>query len=143
LIYAFTGKQAGFILSKSDVHLEPLNLAHCYPTSHPGNLQLNLVPTYVSSPLLPFAKAAVDIHVTNFFSPQSLGDSSYMVSIIKHLQKAEQAKFCGPRVSTTSTFVNGEMVVRALNKSNTLLIPFIVDPFGSLGPIANCFLVGT
>jgi hypothetical protein len=23
-----SGKQAGFILSKSDVHLEPLNLAH-------------------------------------------------------------------------------------------------------------------
>jgi hypothetical protein len=34
------------------------------------------------------------------------------------------------------------MVVRALNESNTLLIPFIVDPFGGLGPIANCFLFG-
>jgi hypothetical protein len=96
LIHAFTGKQAGFILSKSDVHLEPLNLAHCYPTSRPSDLQLNLVPTYVSSPLLPFAKAAVDVHVTNSFSSQSVGDLSYMVSITKHLQKAEQAKFHGP-----------------------------------------------
>jgi hypothetical protein len=89
---------------------------------------------------LPFAKAAVDVRVTNSFSSQSVGDSSYTVSITKHLQKAEQAKFCGPSISTTSTFVNGEMVVRALNESNTLLIPFIVDPFGGLGPIANRFL---
>jgi hypothetical protein len=97
LIHAFTGKQAGFILSKSDVHLEPLNLAHCYPTSRrPGDLQRDLVPTYVSSPLLPFAKAAIDVHdVTNSFSSQSVGDLSYTVSITKHLQKAEQAKFHG------------------------------------------------
>jgi hypothetical protein len=91
---------------------------------------------------LPFAKAAVDVRVTNSFSSQSVGDSSYTVSITKHLQKAEQAKFRGPSISTTSTFVNGKMVVRALNESNTLLIPFIVDPFGSLGPIANHFLFG-
>jgi hypothetical protein len=96
----------------------------------------------MSSPLLPFAKAAIDVRVTNSFSSQSVGDSSYTVSITKHLQKAEQAKFRGPSVSTTSTFVNGKMVVRALNESNTLLIPFIVDPFGSLSPIANCFLFG-
>jgi hypothetical protein len=89
---------------------------------------------------LPFAKAAIDVHVTNSFSSQSVGDSSYTVSITKHLQKAEQAKFCGLSVSNTSTFVNGEMVVRALNESNTLLIPFIVDPFGGLGPITNRFL---
>jgi hypothetical protein len=144
LIDAFTGKQAGFILSKSDVHLEPLNLnlAHCYLTSCPGDLQVNLVPTYMSSPLLPFAKAAVDTCVTKSFSSQSVGDSSYTVSVIKHLQKAEQAKFHGPSISTASTLVNGEMVVHALNKSNTLLIPFIVDLFGSLGPIANHFLYG-
>jgi hypothetical protein len=96
----------------------------------------------MSSPLLPFAKAAIDVRVTNSFSSQSVGESSYMVSITKHLQKAEQAKFRGPSVSTTSTFVNGKMVVRALNESNTLLIPFIVDPFGSLSPIANRFLFG-
>jgi hypothetical protein len=96
----------------------------------------------MSSPLLPFAKAAVDTCVTKSFSSQSVGDSSYTVSVIKHLQKAEQAKFHGPSVSTASTLVNGETVVHALNKSNTLLIPFIVDLFGSLGPIANHFLYG-
>ncbi len=34
------------------------------------------------------------------------------------------------------------MVIRALNESNTVFMPFIVDPFGGLGPIANALLFG-
>jgi hypothetical protein len=121
---------------------QPLNLAQCYPTSRPGNLQLDLAPTYVSSPLLPLAKAEFDVWVTGSFSSHSVGDSSYMASITKYLQTAEQEKFCGLTVNNVSTFVNGEMVIWALNASNTLLIPFIIDPLGALGPIANWFLFG-
>ena len=38
--------------------------------------------------------------------------------------------------------MNGEMVIRALNDTDTVLLPFIVDPFGGLGPIATAFLFG-
>jgi hypothetical protein len=60
-----------------------------------------------------------------------------MASVAKHLPTAEQEKFHGPTVNNVSTFVNGEMVIRVLNESNALLIPFIIDPFGALGPIAQ------
>jgi hypothetical protein len=96
----------------------------------------------VPSPLLPFAKVADGIRVMGSFYPLSSGDSSYMVSITKHQQKAEQEKFCGPSVNAANTFVNGEMIIHALNNSNTLLLPFAIDPFGSLGPLANHFLFG-
>jgi hypothetical protein len=69
-------------------------------------------------------------------------DTSYTASVTKHLQIAEKEKFRGPSVNTAHTFVNGEMVIRALNDSNTILIPFIVNPFDGLGPIANRFLFG-
>jgi hypothetical protein len=93
-----TGIQAGLINSKTDVHWEPLNLAQCYPTSHPGDLQLDVAPapSYITPPLLPFAKAAIDVNVINSFSSQSVGDSSYTASITKHLQIAEKEKLCGP-----------------------------------------------
>jgi len=65
-----------------------------------------------------------------------------MVSITKHQQKAEQEKFRGPSVNTAHTFVNGEMVIRVLNDSHTLLLPFIIDPFRGLEPLANHFLFG-
>jgi hypothetical protein len=99
-----------------------------------------LAPTYVSSPLLPFARVAVDVHVTGSFYPTSSGDSSYMVSITKHQQKAELEKFRGPSINTAHTFVNGKMVICALNDSHTLLLPFIIDPFGGLDPLTNHFL---
>ena len=38
--------------------------------------------------------------------------------------------------------MNGEMVIHALNNTDTVLLPFIVDPFGGLGPIATAFLFG-
>jgi hypothetical protein len=59
----------------------------------------------------------------------------------------EKEKLRGPSVNTVHTFVNREVVIQALNDSNTLLIPFIVArplaPFGGLGPILqNRFLFG-
>jgi hypothetical protein len=106
-----TGIQAGLINSKTDVHWELLNLAQCYPTSCSDDLQLDIAPSYIAPPLLPFAKAAIDICVTNSFSSQSVGDSPYTASITKHLQIAEKEKFHGPSVNTTHTFANGEMVI--------------------------------
>jgi hypothetical protein len=96
----------------------------------------------VPSPLLPFARVAVNVYVTGSFYSTSSGDSSYKVSVTKHQQKAEREKFCGPSVNTAHTFVKGEIVIRALNDSHTFLLPFVIDPFGDLGPLANRFLLG-
>jgi hypothetical protein len=38
--------------------------------------------------------------------------------------------------------VNGELVIRALNDTNVVFLPFAVDPLGGLGPIASNFLFG-
>jgi len=142
LILTEIGTHAGLITNRAQVRREQLNLVHCYPTSRPGDLCVECCPTYVSPPLLPFAKAAVDVRVTGSFYPPSGGDSSYTVSVTKHHQVAEREKLCGPNVNTASSYVNGEMIIRALTDSGTLLVPFIVDPFGGLGPIANRFLFG-
>jgi len=62
-------------------------------------------------PLLPFAKVAVDVHITNSLRLPSDGDQNYMVAITHHLQKGDREKFCGLSISSASTFVNGEMVI--------------------------------
>lgn len=74
-----TGVQVGLVISCTDIHWEPLNLAHCYPTSHPNDLQLDLAPSNlcVISPF-PFAKAAVDVHMASSFISQSSGDSCFL-----------------------------------------------------------------
>ena len=68
--------------------------------------------------------------------------SSYAVSAITHHQQYEQKKFTGCNVNTNSSYIIGEQVIAALNASNTILIPFTVDPFVGLGPIASRFLFG-
>ena len=65
-----------------------------------------------------------------------------MVTVTHHHQKAEREKFCCPSVNMESAFLNGEMVICALNDTDTVLLPFIVDPFGGLGPIVTAFLFG-
>ena len=60
---------------------------------------------------------------------------SYMVSITQHQQNAEQEKFCGLTVNSANSFVNGELVAFTFIKSNTILVPLIVDPFGGLDRI--------
>jgi hypothetical protein len=91
---------------------------------------------------LPFAKAGVDIHVSSSFPSQSVGDFSYMVPITYHLQSAEQEKCHGPSVNAASTFVNGKMVICALNDSNTILIPLLLIPLVALTPLPTYFLFG-
>ena len=111
LIVSEIGTHAGLIASRSYVQCEQLNLAHCYPTSRPGDLVVECMPTYVSPPALPFSHVAIDIHVTGSLTPPSGRDQNPMVTITHHHQKVEREKFCGPSVNTESTFVNGEMVI--------------------------------
>jgi len=68
---------------------------------------------------------------------------SSTVSVTYLHQLAEREKFRGPDVNTSCTFVNGESVIRALNESNTVFIPFVLDPYGGLAPLARRLLDGT
>jgi hypothetical protein len=71
LILAELGPHAAIIRSKTDVSREPLNLSAAYPTSRPADVCLTLDPTYVSPPLLPFTKAAIDVTITSLPPPRS------------------------------------------------------------------------
>jgi hypothetical protein len=123
-----------------------VNIAQCSPTSYPGDLVIDCHPSYIKPSAIPFSHAAIDDHVMKFPLPTSGGDQHPAVTITHYHQKAEQEKFHGPTVSNHgSTYSNGEMIIRALNDhadQNVVLLPFIVDPFRGLGPIANAFLFG-
>lgn len=134
------GAHAGIITSPSDVTLEPTNLAQANPTSRPADVCVDLRHTYAAPPLIPFTKAAIDVSITPPLPPPSGGDSSYTVSVTSHHQSVERKKFRGPSVGRSH--VNGEEVIRALNDSNVVLIPFTVDPHGGLGPFANRLYFG-
>jgi hypothetical protein len=41
------------------------------------------------------------------------------------------------------SFVLGKQIIAALNNNSTILLPFMVDPHGGIGPLASHFLFGT
>jgi hypothetical protein len=92
-----TGIQAGLIISHTKVHWEPLNLAHCCPTSCPGDLQLILPQPMCHLPFCHLQKLQLTFMLQVPFLPSLLVTSHiWLVPITTHLQFAEQEKFCGP-----------------------------------------------
>jgi hypothetical protein len=66
-----------------------------------------------------------------------------VVSAIINHQNYERKKFYGQSINNEHSFVLGKQVIAALNNYSTILLPFMVDPHGGIGPLASCFLFGT
>jgi hypothetical protein len=139
------GPHAGITSSRRDVWKEPVNLDQHNPTRRPADVCLNLRPTYVRPPAAPFTRAAIDVTITSPLPLLSTGGdpSIYTDSVTHHHQEAEQGKFRGRSVNTDRSYVQGSQVIRALNKSNTVLLPFTFDPLGGYGPTVAKVLFGS
>jgi hypothetical protein len=63
----------------------------------------------------------------------------------KHLQIFEKRKLCrgNKRDPATGTQIKGDAIIGDLLQRNMTLLPFAIDPFGRLGPLALAFLFGT
>lgn len=142
LLLSEIGPTAGLTCSPSDVTIEPTNLAHASPTSRPADVCIELSPYYATPPHSPFSRAAIDVTIVGPIPTPTDGDTTHTVSVTTHHQKAEGRKFNGSTVNTARSYSTGEVIIRALNESNTVLLPFSVDPHGGLGSIANRFLFG-
>jgi hypothetical protein len=62
-----------------------------------------------------------------------------------HLQIFEKRKLCrgNKRDPATGTQIKGDAIIGDLLQQNMTLLPFAINPFGRLGPLACAFLFGT
>ena len=62
-----------------------------------------------------------------------------------HLQIFEKRKLCrgNKRDPDTGARIDGDAIIGDLLGRNMTLIPFAIDPFGRIGPLARTFLFGT
>jgi hypothetical protein len=62
-----------------------------------------------------------------------------------HLQvyKKQKLNRGNKRNPTTGTTISGDGIIGEILQNNMTLIPFVIDPFGCLGPILCHFLFGT
>jgi hypothetical protein len=63
----------------------------------------------------------------------------------KHLQNAEKKKCMrqNKHDTTTSETIGGDTTIHELLLTNTILLPFVIDPHGNWGPIMKNFLFPT
>jgi hypothetical protein len=58
-------------------------------------------------------------------------------------KKYKRKKFYGQSINNEHSFLHGKQMIAALNNNSTVLLPFMVDPHGGIGPLVSRFLFGT
>ena len=143
-IFHHLGHLSGMVYSDTDVHHEPSGLLTCYPRKRPANVGLQLQPYHHSrTRASAHIYAAIDITISGL--PGLAPDSHHQEkeNIVNHM-RAEVTKWKGPsRKNRSGTQVPGDQVISAMLTRRIVLLPFTVDPFGSIGPVAKRLLYGT
>jgi hypothetical protein len=123
------------------------------PNARPFNISFNPEPSI--PPLVthacPYTTIGADITIS--YPPPCPSfdlDSPDVLRILSanadsHLQVFEKRKLCrgNKHNPTTGTSICGDDIIGDLLCNNMTLLPFAIDPFGRLGPIARTFLFGT
>jgi hypothetical protein len=137
LLYIFRtlGPLTGWTNHEYDVSCEPTQLLPLYPGNRPADVGIALQPQASPAHTLPHTYLAIDVTITPapILPPSDTPVNPYN-QYAEQAQKvhwtATREKFQGRRHGPTAN----------LNQVNLTLIPFTIDPFGSLGFFANRLL---
>ena len=143
---------AGYITPSSQLQIEKDNLNISDTHARPFDISFDPDPSPTTNNLChcPFSTVGADITITHSVSPSSLpltADVQHKLTAIadKHLQQSEKGKYMrnnkdiNPHTPSCRT-IQGESIIRDLINSNTILLPFVLDPHGRWGPIMQNFL---
>jgi hypothetical protein len=124
----------------------PLTRTHAHSTY----LLTPTCPSIHTSPRCPYVTIGTDITISYTPPcPTFALDSPDVLCILSanadlHLQVFEKQKLCrgNKRDPDTGARINGDDVIGDLLEKQMTLIPFAIDPFGCIGPLARTFLFG-
>ena len=127
--------------NKHDIIREQNNLLPSNPSRRPGDVVINLNHTANTTA----SKVLIDVRLASPIksAPQPLQMCSNIMTqvVFRHLSAHEIDKLRGPN-RTPANNTHGSEVIAECLALNYQLTPFIVDPFGLLGPTATDFLLG-
>ena len=143
---------AGYILPSSKFSIEPMLHLPSDPNARPFDIAFDpdpSIPPITHS--CPYATIGTDVTISYPPPPPPLDlDSPDVLRILSanadsHLQVFEKRKLCrgNKRDPDTGAKIDGDGVIGDLLRRNMTLLPFAIDPFGRIGPLARTFLFGT
>ena len=143
---------AGIIGKSSTVYVEPKRTIADLPGLRPFDSMFRPVPNLkrTNIPAIPYSEIGFDYTVTSpkgHLSPSRLNAASIKRSATAaaHLIEKEKKKLareghCDPHNNNTMT---GEQIMDYLLRTNRVLIPVAISPYGRWGPMFHKFLFGT
>jgi hypothetical protein len=144
---------SGYLLPTSQFQVEPMLHLPSDPNARPFDISFNPEPSIppIITHACPYTTIGADITISNTPSCPSIDfDSPDVLRIISanadsHLQVFERRKLCrgNKRDPDTGLTIRGDDVIGDILHRNMTLLPFAIDPFGRLGPLARTFLFGT
>ncbi|KAL7525545.1 hypothetical protein ACHAXR_001054, partial [Thalassiosira sp. AJA248-18] len=145
-------KTAGFIGSSSRMEIEPRRVVEDLPGLRPFDFAFRPVPSfkYTHIPPCPFTQIGVDVTITSpkgHVPPSRSGAASNNLSAkaAKHLVDKERGKLMrdGKLDTISNCYLTGEQIIEILYRTNRVLIPMAVSPYGRWGPMFHHFLFGS
>ena len=144
---------SGYILPTTQFAVEPALHLRSDPNARPFDISFDpdpSLPPHVTH-CCPYTTIGADITISYPPPPPSFNlDSPDVLRILSanadsHLQIFEKRKLCrgNKRDPATGTQIKGDAIIGDLLQRNMTLLPFAIDPFGRLGPLARAFLFGT
>ena len=144
---------SGYILPTTQFAVEPTLHLPSDPNARPFDISFDpdpSLPPHVTH-CCPYTTIGADITIS--YPPPCPSfdlDSPDVLRILSanadsHLQIFEKRKLCrgNKRDPATGTQIKGDAIIGDLLQRNMTLLPFAIDPFGRLGPLARGFLFGT
>ena len=143
---------AGIIAKGSVMYIEPKHTVADLPGLRPFDSSFRPVPSLkrISIPPIPFTEVGFDYTITSpkgHLSPSKINAASIKRSATAaaHLIEKEKKKLardglCDPYNYTSFT---GEQIIHDMLKTNRVLIPVAISPYGRWGPMFHKFLFGT
>ena len=144
---------SGYILPSSKFAVEPMLHLPSDPNARPFDISFDpdpSIPPQVTHSC-PYVTIGTDITISYTPPCPSFAlDSPDVLRILSanadsHLQIFEKRKLCrgNKRDPDSGARIDGDNIIGDLLGKNMTLIPFAIDPFGRLGPLARTFLFGT
>ena len=140
------GIHANFIKSKDGCTKEEIGLIPAYPLIRPGDIIIH--PNRKNKNNFNQNKdkiIAIDCTIKENLPDKTINPENYEQANFNHIKHhilCEYKKYNRPNQKSGNTQINGENIMKEINKQNIILKAFTIDQHGALGPQAEYFFYG-
>ena len=141
-------KTCFYIDNENDIEKEARGIIQALPNLRPYDFSIPINKTLITNlpKATPLSRIGIDVTIISPTNPDQLSKAAPNNNTIMRLRDGEKGKFVrvnGATNKLTGLTLSGDQIIGEMIKSNEVLIPMAVDPWGKFGDIFKHFLYGS